>query len=149
MATTQTHGGNGACASLAAFSPRRSRWAARAACTSRRAMGQFNLWPQPLDAWDPLTDPGVTFQELALSFCWFCGQVFKRSNSSGDAFLVLPRSQEHCVTLELYLGELSNWFATFVRQIQHLLVGDIWPPFSRNGHKGRMSTCVGMRDPPA
>lgn len=66
-----------------------------------------------------------------LSFCWFSGQVLpvKRANTQGEEFLLLPESQERCATLEIHLGELSNWFATFVRQMGDLVIGQFWPPF--------------------
>lgn len=88
-------------------------------------------WP-PVGA-QPDDDLGVTFVELAYSLCYYAGAVIpcKRTNSEGVEYLASFRSQEQCSFLELSVGELGNYMAMLLRQMQHLTGVDLVPAHSR------------------
>eukprot|EP00438_Fugacium_kawagutii_P016385 Skav210367 [mRNA] locus=scaffold1357:247789:250977:- [translate_table: standard] len=90
--------------------------------------------PGPSDA----DDPGVTFQELAMSLCRFAGQVlpFKRANSAGDIFLLQLATQEACEAQELQLAELADMFAVFARQMSNLCTVPFFPDHPKGKCRG-------------
>eukprot|EP00438_Fugacium_kawagutii_P036588 Skav223940 [mRNA] locus=scaffold1465:235372:236511:+ [translate_table: standard] len=97
----------------------------------------FRAWVAAVKWKDPSSslegDPGVTFAELALSFCWFCGQMLpvKRTNAGGDDYLVMAVNQADVEAFQIQLGELSNLFSVFLRQMENLTHGTWFPVYPR------------------
>eukprot|EP00438_Fugacium_kawagutii_P016507 Skav226386 [mRNA] locus=scaffold1028:16782:18080:+ [translate_table: standard] len=114
------------------------RWAA-----SFKAWCRAVVWPVPEGVSEE--DPGVTFAELVLSFCWFSGFVLpvKRAKADGVDYLVLPDSVGALQSLQVQLGELSNLFSVFIRQMEHLTLGQWLPTFAHGACKSLY--CIGAR----
>eukprot|EP00438_Fugacium_kawagutii_P033923 Skav205534 [mRNA] locus=scaffold4253:371583:372866:+ [translate_table: standard] len=105
-------------------------WGPTWAATFRAWASQLR-WPRLLQRDD--SDPGVTFQELALSLCCFAGQVLpvRRWDSSGDTYLIQVASLEQCHSYDVYLSDLADNFAVFARQMDNLCDRPFFPAMSK------------------
>eukprot|EP00438_Fugacium_kawagutii_P027763 Skav215996 [mRNA] locus=scaffold4693:170068:171459:- [translate_table: standard] len=82
-------------------------------------------------------DPGVTFMELAVSFCLYAGTYLpaKRIKSDGLLYLTIPQSSAHAAALEIKLCEIGIMMSYLMHQVNQLCVPPIFPDYKHAGCK--------------